>query len=129
MSERVFIFYNLKPDVDRARFDERARSVERPLAESLEAIERYSLTRFSRTEAGDAPPPFEYVEVLDVSSVKEYSAISSPAVDEFLAEWESDVTAYVMAYGASVADTETPVDASTAGETDRRGGRGEDVNG
>jgi hypothetical protein len=97
----------LKPGVDRARFEQRARDVERPLAARAPAIERYVLTRLDGVlDPEGAELPYDYVETIDVTSLEEYqSGVRDPEIDAFITEWEEDVAEYVLVHGDVVSHT------------------------
>ena len=103
METRVFIFYKLKPEVDRDRFEQRARAVEAPLAERSPAIVSYALTRLDGVIDGPPEPPYDYVETLEVTSLSDYqSGVTDPDIDAFIKDWEEDVSEYVLVHGLVV---------------------------
>jgi hypothetical protein len=105
MAERVFIFYRLKPDIEREQFEQRARDIEAPLAARSPAIRRYVLTRLEGVLEGKAPAPFDYVETLDVTTLEEYrNGVTDAEVDAFIKEWEEDVAEYVLVHGRIVSE-------------------------
>lgn len=106
MAERVFIFYRLKPGIEKEQFEQRAREVEAPLAARSPAIRRYVLTRLDGVLEGEASAPFDYVEALDVTTVDEYrTGVTDADVDAFINEWEEDVAEYVLVHGRIVSES------------------------
>jgi len=105
MQTRVFLFYTLKPGVDRDAFEQRARDVEAGLAARAPGIVSYALTRL---EGGldDGPAPYDYVEAMEVTTLEEYQAVGSdPEVKAFLDDWERDVESYRIVHGVVVSRT------------------------
>jgi len=107
VATRIFILYKLKDGVNRERFEQRARDVERPLAARSPAIERYVLTRLDAVlDPEGAGVPYDYVEAIDVTSLAEYrSGVGDPEIDAFIKEWEQDVAEYVLVHGEIVSQT------------------------
>jgi len=103
---RVFLFYKLKPGIDREAFERRAREVEAGLAAQAGGIVSYALTRVEGVLGSDEPVPYDYIEAMEVTSLGEYQGIGAdPAVQAFLRDWEEDVASYVTVHGSVVSRT------------------------
>jgi hypothetical protein len=107
MQTRVFLFYKLKPGIDRAAFERRARDVEARLAADATPITSYALTRLEGALDDDSTAPYDYVEALEVTTLEDYKEVGAdPAVKAFLDDWERDVESYRIVHGVVVSRTQ-----------------------
>jgi hypothetical protein len=102
--ERILLLYRLKEGVDRTRYEDWLRAVERPLVARLEAITAYAVTRLEPEGSDATALPYDYAEVLEVESIDAYrrELDGDAEASAFLAEWEGYVDHYVVLQGVAV---------------------------
>jgi hypothetical protein len=101
---RVFFFNKLHPHADKADYERWVREVDYPLARSLPAITSYYVTRAEGLVQGEGEPPYDYVEVVDITSLEEYrNALGGgPEIEAFFAEWSSYVAESVAVHATVI---------------------------
>ena len=102
MAYRVFFLDRLKEGADPRDFERWVRDVARPFTERAESIDGYVVTRLDARLEGEEPPPYDYVEVVEVSDLEAYKAELSPErpeVKAFDEEWFRYVGEAVAVYG------------------------------
>lgn len=66
---RIIVLFNLKPDVDRATYEEWARTTDIPGVRGLRSIDDFNVYRVTGLLGSDAPAPYAYSEVIDVADM------------------------------------------------------------
>jgi hypothetical protein len=101
MAQRVFFLNKLREGVKPEAYEKWVREVDYPLARSLPAIDSYVVTRLDGLVMEEGGAPYDYLEVVEITSLEEYRAALSggPEVEEFFEEWSSYVAESVAAYG------------------------------
>lgn len=72
MSTRIIALFNLKPGVDRAAYEEWARSVDLPTVNGLASIQEFTVFRSAGLLGSDAAPPYQYIEIIDVADMDQF---------------------------------------------------------
>lgn len=91
MATRVFFFNKLNDGVTAADYERWVVDVDYPYARSLPSILSYEVTPNSGALDGfGAQLDYDYLEVIDVTSMEEYGADLADAAD-FFADWSSYV--------------------------------------
>ena len=76
------------------------REVDYPFARRLPAINSYVVTRLDALLMEEGEPPYDYLEVIEITSIDEYrAALSGPEIEDFFKEWTSYVGESVAVYG------------------------------
>lgn len=79
----IFALFNLKPGVSAERYEAWARESDLPTVNALPSIESFRLFRTTGVLGSDAPPPFGYIEVLDVKDMEQFGAdVATAAMQE-----------------------------------------------
>jgi hypothetical protein len=101
MAERVFFLNTLRADADPKEYEEWIRRVDYPVARRQAAIESYVVTRLDGLLEGDGSPPYQYLEVIEVTSVDEYRAglTGNDEMERLLREWSTYVESSVAVHG------------------------------
>jgi hypothetical protein len=101
---RVFFFNKLHAGADKAEYERWVREVDYPLARGLPAIESYYVTRAEGLVQGEGEPPYDYVEVIDITSLEEYrNALGGgPEIEQFFKEWSSFVAESVAVHATVI---------------------------
>ena len=90
---RIVVLFNLKPGVDPAAYEAWAKTIDIPGCNALASVERFSVHRATGLFGSDAPSPYAYVEVIDIT-----------AMDPFVAEISTDAFQTVSAAFGDYAD-------------------------
>jgi hypothetical protein len=96
---RIMALFNLKPGVDVADYEAWARRVDLPTVNSLPSIEAFSVFKSKAVLGSDAPPPYAYVEILDVRDMGQFGEdVATPVMRSVAEDFTgmADVTFMVM---------------------------------
>jgi hypothetical protein len=66
---RIIALFNLRPGVSAEDYERWARTSDLVIARGLKAVESFNIYRSAAVLGSDAPPPYQYFEVLDVLDV------------------------------------------------------------
>ena len=76
---RIVCLFNLKNGADREEYEAWARSTDIPGVNALGSVERFSVHRATGLFGSDAPPPYDYVEIIDIHGIDGFVAdVSDP---------------------------------------------------
>ncbi len=95
MSTRIIALFNLKPGVDRAAYEEWARTVDLPTVNGLASIQEFTVFRSAGLLGSDAAPPYQYIEIVDVADMDQFGKdIATETMGKIAAHFQSiaDVT-------------------------------------
>jgi hypothetical protein len=100
MALRVFFLNRLHEGADRDEYEAWIRRVDYPVARAQGAISSYTVTRLDGTLSGEGEPPYDYLEVIEITGLEEYRALGvRPEFERLLEEWSGFVAEAVMVYG------------------------------
>lgn len=103
MTQRVFFLNRLRDGVDPDEYEAWIRRVDYPVARAQEAIASYTVTRIEGTLDGSGEPPYQYLEVIEVTDLDAYRELGSlPEFEQLLREWSEYVVDAVMIHGEVV---------------------------
>jgi REDY-like protein HapK len=92
MAYRVFFLNRLHKGVAAADYENWVRTTDYPVARRHPAVQRYDVTRLEATIDGKDAPSFDYLEVLEVTSIEEYrEALATSEFKQLLEEWSKYV--------------------------------------
>ena len=66
---RLVVLFNLKPGVSEADYEAWAKTVDIPTAGALQSVDGFTLHRAVGVFGSDRPPPYRYVEIVDVNEL------------------------------------------------------------
>lgn len=69
---RLIVLFTLKPGVSAEVYEAWARSVDLPTVNGLTSVERFAVFRVTGQLGSDAPPPYGYVETIDVIDMERF---------------------------------------------------------
>lgn len=87
---RIVCLFNLKAGVDPVSYEAWARGGDIPAVNALGSVARFTVHRATGLFGSDAPPPYAYVEVIDITgldgfvaevSTPEFQALATPFRD------------------------------------------------
>jgi hypothetical protein len=86
---RISVLVNLKPGIDPAEYEEWARTTDMPGVRALGSCTDFQVYRTTGLLGSDAPPPYRYIETIDISGMDEFGAdVQSEAVQKVAAEFQ-----------------------------------------
>jgi hypothetical protein len=105
MAQRVFFLNTLRGGIAPAAYEDWVRRVDYPVARAQPAIESYVVTRLDGLVTGEGEPPYQYLEVIEITSIEEYRASLSGNVEleRLLEDWSEYVGESVAVYGEVIA--------------------------
>jgi hypothetical protein len=96
---RIIALFNLKPGVKVADYEAWARRVDLPTVNSLPSIQSFEVFKAKEVMGSDAPPPYAYVETLDVRDLGQFGEdVATPVMQAVARDFTgmADVTFMVM---------------------------------
>lgn len=95
MATRIIALFNLKPGIDRATYEEWARTTDLPTVNGLPSITEFAVFRTVVTIGSEVPPPYQYIEVIDVADMEQFGRdIAAETMQTIAAQFQdmADVT-------------------------------------
>jgi len=88
----IFALFNLKAGVSVVDYEAWARESDLPTVNALPSIESFRVFRTTGMLGSDAPPPFGYIEVLDVKDMDKFGTdVATAAMQEVAAAFQGMV--------------------------------------
>lgn len=85
---RIIVLFNLKPGVDPAEYETFAREMDIPGVNALGSVYDFTVHRATGLFGSDAPAPYQYVEVIDITGLDHFIAdVSTEAVQAVAARF------------------------------------------
>ncbi len=85
---RIVVLFNLKPDADASAYEDWARNADIPTVNGLPSVSGFTVHRSTGLLGSDAPSPYQYVEILDVTSMDRlFQDISTEAMQAIAAQF------------------------------------------
>jgi hypothetical protein len=86
----IVVLFNLKDGVKREDYENWARSTDLPLVNKLPSVSSFDVLKTTGLLGTDAKAPFEYVELLNVSSMVQLGAdVSTDTMQKVAAEFQA----------------------------------------
>lgn len=77
---RIVCLFNLKPGASREAYEAWARGTDIPGVNALGSVQGFTVHRATGLFGSDAPPPYDYVEIIDIRGMDAFVAdVSDPA--------------------------------------------------
>ena len=71
---RIIVLFNLKPGVSISEYEAWARTRDMPNVNALGSVDRFTVHRATGLFGSDAPPPYAYVEIIDITGMDAFVA-------------------------------------------------------
>jgi len=85
---RIVAFFNLKEGVTREAYERWAKSTDVPSVSALASVDRFEVFRATGLFGADTPPPYQYIEVIDVTGVDALKQdVTSETMQKVVAEF------------------------------------------
>jgi hypothetical protein len=76
---RIICLFNLKPGVAREAYEAWARGTDIPGVNALGSVNSFTVHRATGLFGSEAPPPYDYIEVIDIKGMDAFVAdVSDP---------------------------------------------------
>ena len=86
---RIFALFNLKPGVTPETYLEWARETDLPTANALPSIDSFRLFRTTGQLGSESPPPYSFIEILDVNDMDRFGEdVTTAAMQAVAARFE-----------------------------------------
>jgi REDY-like protein HapK len=86
---RIICLFNLKPGASVADYEAWARTTDTPTVNALNSVYDFTVHRATGLFGSDAKPPYDYVEVIDVTNLDHFIAdVSDPAFQAIAAGFQ-----------------------------------------
>ena len=101
----VFWFSKLKPGAQAEAYERWVQETDYRLAKGIGCILRYRVHRIVGPVEGDGKPPYDYIEVLDVTDIGEYRSAmkGNAAMEQIVAEIGQFIEGAGSAWGDPIA--------------------------
>jgi hypothetical protein len=96
---RIIALFNLKPGVAVADYEAWARRVDLPTVGNLPSIEAFEIFKAREVMGSDVPPPYAYVETIDVRDMGQFGEdVATPVMQSVARDFTgmAEVTFMVM---------------------------------
>ena len=86
---RIFALFNLKPGVSAEAYQSWARQVDLPTVNGLGSVDAFEVFRTTGQLGNDDPPPYSYIEVLDINDMDQFGKdVATPAMQQVAAAFQ-----------------------------------------
>jgi hypothetical protein len=86
---RLIALFNLKPGIAVADYEAWARAVDLPTVNGLPSIARFEVFRTTAILGSDGKPPYEYIEIIDVSDMGQFGTdVATPLMQKIAGEFQ-----------------------------------------
>ena len=86
---RIIVLVTLKPGKSRADYENWARTTDLPTVNALESVDSFTLFEATGLLGSDGKPPYDYVEIIDVSDMERFGQeVSTEAMGRIAAEFQ-----------------------------------------
>jgi hypothetical protein len=90
---RIFVLFNLKPGVDEAAYLAWAKSTDLPIVRGLASVSAFEVFAVSGMLGSDQPPPYRYIEVVDIADMEQFGRdIAQEVMQRVAAEFQTFAT-------------------------------------
>jgi len=87
---RIVALFNLKPGVSVADYEAWAKERDLPTVNGLASIDKFEVFRSAALLGTEAPPPYQYVEIIDVADMDAFGAeVASATMQAIAAEFQA----------------------------------------
>ena len=85
---RIFVLFNLKPNVDVKAYEDWAASTDIPIVNGLASIESFRVHAATGLLGADGAAPYQYVEVIDVADMDAFGKdVASETMQKIAAQF------------------------------------------
>ncbi len=86
----IVVLFNLQSDAARDAYEEWARTTDLPTVNGLQSVDKFAVFRTTGVLGKETPPPYEYVEVIEVNNMETFgSEVSTEAMQKVAGEFRA----------------------------------------
>lgn len=86
---RIIVLFKLKPGVDIAEYEEWAKTRDIPNVNALGSVSAFTVHKATGLFGSDAPAPYDYVEVIDITGMDAFVAdVTTPEFQALAAPFQ-----------------------------------------
>ena len=90
MGTRIFVLFNLKPEVSVADYEAWAKSTDIPTVNGLGSVSEFTVWKSTGLLGSEDKPPFQYFEILDVADMEAFGPdTSTDAMAKIASEFQA----------------------------------------
>ena len=90
MSTKIVALFNLKPGISVADYENWARTKDIPTVNGLKSVDSFAVFRSAGLLGTDAPPPYQYIEIIDVNDMGVFgSEVSTETMQAIAGEFQA----------------------------------------
>jgi hypothetical protein len=87
---RIVALFNLKPGVSVADYEAWAKESDLPTVNGLKSIDKFEVFRSAALLGSEAPPPYQYIEIIDVADMDAFGAdVASETMQAIAAQFQA----------------------------------------
>jgi hypothetical protein len=87
---RIVALFNLKPGVSVADYEAWAKESDLPTVNGLASIDKFEVFRSAALLGSEAPPPYQYIEIIDVADMDAFGAdVASETMQAIAAQFQA----------------------------------------
>ena len=87
---RIVVLFNLKVEADKEAYETWARSTDLPVVRALPSVDGFTVHPVNALLGSDAPPPYQYVEIIDVTDMEQFGRdIASETMQRIAGEFQA----------------------------------------
>lgn len=87
---RIVALFNLKPGVSVADYEAWAKESDLPTVNGLKSIDKFEVFRSAALLGTEAPPPYQYIEIIDVADMDAFGAdVASEKMQAIAAQFQA----------------------------------------
>ena len=86
---KVIVLFNLKDSVGQSEYEDWAKASDLPTVRGLDSVADFSVHRASGLLGSDEAPPYQYIEIIDVSDMARFGEeVASETVQKLASEFQ-----------------------------------------
>ena len=90
MSTKIVALFNLKPGISVSDYENWARTKDIPTVNGLKSVDSFAVFRSAGLLGTDAPPPYKYIEIIDVNDMGVFgSEVSTETMQAIAGEFQA----------------------------------------
>ena len=90
MSTKIVALFNLKPGISVSDYENWARTKDIPTVNGLKSVDSFAVFRSAGLLGTDAPPPYQYIEIIDVNDMGVFgSEVSTETMQAIAGEFKA----------------------------------------
>lgn len=90
MSTKIVALFNLKPGISVSEYENWARTKDIPTVNGLKSVDSFAVFRSAGLLGTDAPPPYQYIEIIDVNDMGVFgSEVSTETMQAIAGEFQA----------------------------------------